>query len=59
MKKKVVSMLMCAALGATLLAGCGSGSTDAGSSDASATTDDGAADAVAGGRFYGGTEGWL
>ena len=31
MKKKVVSMLMCAALGATLLAGCGSGSTDAGS----------------------------
>ena len=44
MKKKVVSMLMCAALGATLLAGCGSGSTDAGSSDASATTDDGAAD---------------
>ena len=41
MKKKVVSMLMCAALGATLLAGCGSGSTDAGSSDASATTDDG------------------
>ena len=47
MKKKVVSMLMCAALGATLLAGCGSGSTDAGSSDASATTDDGAADAGA------------
>lgn len=42
MKKKVVSMLMCAALGATLLAGCGS-STDAGSSDANATTDDGAA----------------
>ena len=56
MKKKVVSILMCAALGATMLAGCGSsdaGSSDASTSDAAAgdtaTTDDGAGDTAASG----------
>ena len=56
MKKKVVSILMCAALGATMLAGCGStdsGSSDASTSDAStsdaATTDDSSDDTAASG----------
>ena len=60
MKKKVVSILMCAALGATMLAGCGSsdtGTSDASTSDASTSdaatsdtaTDDGAGDTAASG----------
>lgn len=56
MKKKVVSILMCAALGATMLAGCGSsdtGTSDASTSDAAtsdtAAADDGAGDTAASG----------
>ena len=60
MKKKVVSILMCAALGATMLAGCGSsdtGTSDASTSDASTSdastsdtaTDDGAGDTATSG----------
>ena len=55
MKKKVVSILMCAALGATMLAGCGSsdtGTSDASTSDAATSdtaTDDGAGDTAASG----------
>ena len=55
MKKKVVSILMCAALGATMLAGCGSsdtGTSDASTSDAATSdtaADDGAGDTAASG----------
>ena len=54
MKRKVLSILLCAAMAATMLIGCGSGSTDAGSNagdsnteandDGGAPADDGAGD---------------
>lgn len=43
MKRKIVSVLVCAAMVATMAVGCGSSSTDT-SSDAAATTEDAAAD---------------
>ena len=43
MKRKIVSVLVCAAMVATMAVGCGSSSTDT-SSDAAATTEDAAAE---------------
>ena len=44
MKRKMMALLLSMTLGATMLAGCGSGSSDSGDSSAKDTKEDAAAD---------------